>query len=204
MELPSFDGTDVCGWLSRATQYFIVNKTPINQRVDLAMNALSGPVTPWIQLILRRCPNLSWDQFSQELLIRFGTNQALDGYEALRMTRQEGTLDEYITEFEGRLAQLPDLADHHYLNALQLAKRIDQMTFSAPSDRNQSGFSKYGRVICLQGDPTLTRKECTVQELQALSEDDECWMLWTMEGTISCEEMGISQTLPAADRKAIG
>ncbi|KAG6430773.1 hypothetical protein SASPL_108846 [Salvia splendens] len=115
MVLPSFDGTDALGWLARAGQYFMVNKTPDASRMDLALIALSGPALPWIQNLRRRFPSLSWDQFSRELLLRFGDDSACDSYEALAATKQDGSVADYIASFESHLAQLPDLTDNQFL-----------------------------------------------------------------------------------------
>lgn len=39
-----------------------------------------------------------------------------------------------------------------------------------------------GRRICVQGDPTLTRKACTHREIRALLSEDKCWVIWAMDG----------------------
>ncbi|KAG6394567.1 hypothetical protein SASPL_145156 [Salvia splendens] len=70
--MPIFDGSEALAWLARANQYFLINKTPLDTRVDVAMLAIDGPAKPWKQLLVRRCPSLSWDKFVQELLQRFG------------------------------------------------------------------------------------------------------------------------------------
>ncbi|KAG6394568.1 hypothetical protein SASPL_145157 [Salvia splendens] len=70
--MPIFDGSEPLVWLARANQYFLVNKTSSDRRVDVAMLAIDGPAKPWKQLLVRRCPSLSWDKFVQELLQRFG------------------------------------------------------------------------------------------------------------------------------------
>ncbi|XP_042024271.1 uncharacterized protein LOC121771535 [Salvia splendens] len=114
MQLPTFDGTDALPWLSRVDQYFLVHNTPQGQRVQLALIALAGPAMAWVQLLLRRRPLITWDQFSQELVGRFGNSPALDGYEALRTTTQDGSLEDYITAFEARLTQLTDIPENHY------------------------------------------------------------------------------------------
>ncbi|KAG6434476.1 hypothetical protein SASPL_106113 [Salvia splendens] len=72
MTFPQFDGSEVLVWLARANQYFLLNKTPSDRRVDFAMPAIDGPAKPWKQLLVHRCPSLSWDRFVQELLKRFG------------------------------------------------------------------------------------------------------------------------------------
>ncbi|KAG6401700.1 hypothetical protein SASPL_138564 [Salvia splendens] len=72
MTFPKFDGSKALAWLARANQYFLINKTPLDTRVDVAISAISGPAIPWLQLLLMRCSSLSWDKFAQELLRRFG------------------------------------------------------------------------------------------------------------------------------------
>ncbi|XP_057773558.1 uncharacterized protein LOC130992824 [Salvia miltiorrhiza] len=115
MDLPNFDGTDALAWLARADQYFLVHETPRDKRLKTALIAMSGPAMAWVQLLLRRCPTLTWTRFSRELLNRFGHNAAINGYEALGATKQEGSLEDYIAAFEGRAAQLPDFTDEQYL-----------------------------------------------------------------------------------------
>ena len=72
MTFPQFDGSEVFVWLARPNQYFLLNKTPSDRRVDFAMPAIDGPAKPWKQLLVHRCPSISWDRFVQELFKRFG------------------------------------------------------------------------------------------------------------------------------------
>lgn len=58
----------------------MVNKTPDAARMDVALIALSGPALPWIKIVRRRYPSLSWNQFARELIIRFSDNNTHDGY----------------------------------------------------------------------------------------------------------------------------
>lgn len=72
MDLPTFDGSDPLGWLARADQYFLVHSTSTDMKLKLAVIAMAGATMSWIQLLLRRNPQLTWSKFSQELLERFG------------------------------------------------------------------------------------------------------------------------------------
>ena len=72
LTFPKFDGSRALVWLARAKQYFLINKTPLDRRVGIAINAISGPAMPGLKLLLMRCSSLSWDKFTQELLRRFG------------------------------------------------------------------------------------------------------------------------------------
>ena len=158
LTMPTFDGSDAMAWLARAAQYFLVQKTPSENRVKVAMVALAGQALPWYQLLIKRCPTLSWAEFIRELLKRFGNNGARDEYEAFAAVRHTGTLAEFIAAFESRLAQVPDLAYHQYLgffmaglrpevrlqmkaakivdyaDAVQLALGIDQAAGNLPAD----------------------------------------------------------------------
>ena len=69
---PTFDGSEALAWLAQANQYFLINKTPLDRRVDVAINAISGPTMLLLKLLRMRCSSLSWDKFTQELLRRFG------------------------------------------------------------------------------------------------------------------------------------
>ena len=162
LTMPSFDGSEAVGWLARAEQYFLVSNTPVENRVKVAMVALTGPALPWYQLLINRIPNLSWDRFLQELMKRFGNNGALDEYEAFAAVRHTGSLADYVAVFESRLALVPDLAYHQYLgfflaglrpdvrlqmkaakvtnysDAVQLALDIDQVPGNLPPYSGQS------------------------------------------------------------------
>ena len=156
LTMPTFDGTDALSWLTRAEQYFLVAGTLPENRLDVAMVALAGPALPWFQLLHRRLPTLTWDHLKLEIMKRFGDKMALDGYEAFASTRQEGSLTDFVTAFEARLVQIPDLADHQYLgfflaalrpeirmhmkaanitsysDAVQMALQLDQLSGSQP------------------------------------------------------------------------
>ena len=62
--IPTFNGSDAIAWLARAEQYFLVSKIPLDNRVSVPMEALIGLALPWIQLLMRRIPTLSWDRFT--------------------------------------------------------------------------------------------------------------------------------------------
>lgn len=115
LELPPFDGSDPIAWLAQAEQFFLVNNTPITDRVQLSLIAMSGRAMFWAQWVLRRSSSITWVQFSQELIDRFGDSSAINAYEAMHITRQTGSLEDYLALFEERVAQLPTLPSEQYL-----------------------------------------------------------------------------------------
>ncbi|KAG6399690.1 hypothetical protein SASPL_141171 [Salvia splendens] len=151
MALPSFDGTYALGWLARAGQYFMVNKTPDAARMDLALIALSGPALPWIQIVKRRYPSLSWSRYARELIIRFGDYNTHDGYEALAATKHDGSLTDYIS-----LSLKPSIRMYLqdpsiYSDAVQMAKRYENISLSlAPTTKHVSGSSSTSRYFSQQ------------------------------------------------------
>ncbi|KAG6401130.1 hypothetical protein SASPL_137975 [Salvia splendens] len=97
--------------------------------------------TPPAMILRRRFPSLSWDQFSRELLLRFGDDSACDSYEALAATKQDGSVADYIASFESHLAQLPNLTDNQFL--VKMAKRIERMStpLTCPIKNDSGNFS---------------------------------------------------------------
>ncbi|KAL6579078.1 hypothetical protein OROMI_009294 [Orobanche minor] len=95
-ELPLFDGSDPMAWLAQAEQYFLVHNTAASERVSLALIAMSGRAMFWAQWAMRRCPGILWEQFSRELIERFGDSSTKNAYEAMHSTRQTGSLEDYL------------------------------------------------------------------------------------------------------------
>ncbi|KAG6430618.1 hypothetical protein SASPL_108690 [Salvia splendens] len=94
MALPSFDGTDVL--------------VGLRGLANTSWSIKHQKLLVWISHSLRY-------QFARELIIRFGDYNTHDGYEALAATKHDGSLTDYISLFESRLAQLPDLTDPQYI-----------------------------------------------------------------------------------------
>ncbi|CAA0824338.1 Unknown protein [Striga hermonthica] len=115
IDLPSFDGSDPIAWIARAEQFFLVHHTRVAEKVPIALVAMSGDALYWVQGLMRRFPTIAWPQFIEELLFRFSTLTTVNAYEALKVTRQTDSVDEYIAEFEACVAQVTDLSDPHYL-----------------------------------------------------------------------------------------
>ncbi|KAH6771377.1 hypothetical protein C2S52_016180 [Perilla frutescens var. hirtella] len=78
---------------------------------------MTGRSMFWAQWVLRRSTTIPWDQFSQEIIERFGDTSSLNAYEAMHLTRQTESLEDYISLFEERVAQLSLLPPEHYLSA---------------------------------------------------------------------------------------
>ena len=60
----------------------------------------------WYQWYEQTQPNVTWEELTQALCIRFGPSDYEDFDEALAKLRQTGTVREYQTQFERLAAQV--------------------------------------------------------------------------------------------------
>lgn len=67
------------------------------------------------QWVLCCASSISWEIFSKELVACFDDSFAINAYEAMHLTRQIGSLEDYLVLFEEWLAQLPSLPPKQYL-----------------------------------------------------------------------------------------
>ncbi|MCH79346.1 RNA-directed DNA polymerase (Reverse transcriptase), partial [Trifolium medium] len=115
VELPTFDGEDPAGWISRAEVYFRVQDTRPEVKVNLAQLCMEGPTIHFFNSLINENEDLTWDRLKEALLERYGGHGEGDVYEQLTELRQKGTVDEYITDFEYLTAQIPKLHEKQFL-----------------------------------------------------------------------------------------
>ncbi|MCI13498.1 retrotransposon gag protein, partial [Trifolium medium] len=115
VELPTFDGEDPAGWISRAEVYFRVQDTRSEVKVNLAQLCMEGPTIHFFNSLINEDEDLTWEQLKEALLERYGGHGEGDVYEQLTELRQKGSVDEYITDFEYLTAQIPRLPEKQYL-----------------------------------------------------------------------------------------
>ncbi|MCI00504.1 hypothetical protein A2U01_0021523, partial [Trifolium medium] len=114
VELPAFDGDDPAGWISRAEVYFRVQNTLPAVKVSLAQLCMEGSTIHFFNSLLREDEDLSWEGLKEALLERYGGHGEGDVYEQLSELKQEGTIEEYITDFEYLVAQIPKLPEKQF------------------------------------------------------------------------------------------
>ena len=103
LEFPYFNGENLTGWIYKAKQFFRYQGTAPNEKVVLASFHLQDDALEWYQWYEQTQPNVTWEELTQALCIRFGPSDYEDFDEALAKLRQTGTIREYQTQFE-RLA----------------------------------------------------------------------------------------------------
>ncbi|GAU45110.1 hypothetical protein TSUD_183180 [Trifolium subterraneum] len=115
VELPMFDGEDPARWISRAEIYFRVQETTPKVKVNLAQLCMGGSTIHFFNSLLNEEEELTWSMLKEALLERYGGHGEGDMYEKLTELRQIGSVEEYITEFEYLIAQIPRLPDKQFL-----------------------------------------------------------------------------------------
>lgn len=115
VELPAFNGEDPAGWISRAEVYFRVQDTIPEVKVNLAQLCMEGPTIHFFNSLIGEDGELTWENLKEALLERYGGHGDGDVYEQLTELKQEGTVEEYILEFEYLIAQIPKLPGKQFL-----------------------------------------------------------------------------------------
>lgn len=150
VELPSFDGDDPAGWISRAEVYFRVQGTTPAVKVSLAQLCMDGLTIHFFNSILRENEDLSWEELKEALLERYGGHGEGDVYEQLTDLKQEA-IDDYITEFEYLVAEIPRLPEKQYrgyfLHGLKPEIKGRVRSFAALSEMRRTKLLQVARVV---------------------------------------------------------
>ncbi|PNX92424.1 retrotransposon-related protein [Trifolium pratense] len=151
VELPSFDGDDPAGWISRAEVYFRVQNTTPAIKVSLSQLCMEGPTIHFFNSLLKENEDLSWDELKEALLERYGGHGEGDVYEQLTELRQEGTVEEYITDFEYLIAQIPKLPEKqfqgYFLHGLKLEIRGKVRSLVALGEMSRTKLMQVTRAV---------------------------------------------------------
>ena len=83
LDFPRFDGENPCGWIYKAEQFFLYQKTDASKKVLLASFHLQEEALQWYQWYEQSQPNVQWEEFTRALCIHFGPSDFEDFDEAL-------------------------------------------------------------------------------------------------------------------------
>ncbi|KAH6797171.1 hypothetical protein C2S52_021725 [Perilla frutescens var. hirtella] len=179
MDLPLFDGHDPLPWLAQAKQYFMVHRTPLCERAQLTPIAMTGRSMFWAQWVLRRSSTIPWGQFAQVLIEQFGDSSAINAYEAMHLTRQTGSLEDYLSLFEERMAQLPSLPPEHYLGTF-LGRLQPAIWERIPDSEITNAFAaiRASRRIARSAKPSLMQPRATLVLPSRIADSSHTWSRW--------------------------
>ena len=111
IEFPKFNGEDVKGWIFRCKQFFRIDGTEDDMKVEFASMHLYDKALTWHQQYVKKYgEGTVWEQYEEKLLERFGAIYE-DPMGELKNLKQDSTIQHYQEVFEELLnrVELPEL-----------------------------------------------------------------------------------------------
>ncbi|XP_059281037.1 uncharacterized protein LOC132034680 [Lycium ferocissimum] len=105
-ELPSFEGQDPKVWLRKYERYFKLYRTQEDSKVEAAALYLNGVVETWYHSLVLNKGEVGWDEFKEELIVKFSDEVLEDVVEEFNKLSQIGTVDEFLAQFEDKKAHM--------------------------------------------------------------------------------------------------
>lgn len=84
VELPAFDGSNPVAWITCAETYFEVQGISEEVRIQLAKLSMEGATIHWFNLRWESAGEVSWENFKDSLMARFGRGRLDNPYEELK------------------------------------------------------------------------------------------------------------------------
>lgn len=101
LDIPVYNGEeDAFGWVNKLERYFRIRGAEENEKLQAVIVALDGKALSWYQWWETCNPNVSWDGFKVAIIERFQSVVAHSPFAALLALKQDGTVEEYVTQFE--------------------------------------------------------------------------------------------------------
>nr|POF25153.1 hypothetical protein CFP56_47401 [Quercus suber] len=91
VDFPQFNGEDPIGWIYKVEKIFKYQKTADEEKITLASFHLQDDALQWYQWFEKTQTNVSWEEFTHALCVRFGPSDYEDFDEALAKLCQTGT-----------------------------------------------------------------------------------------------------------------
>ncbi|XP_017413041.2 uncharacterized protein LOC108324610 [Vigna angularis] len=115
VELPTFEGTDPMGWITKAEKFFDIQNVTEREKMKLVYICMEGGASYWFRFWRKKTRHPTWSMFTAALTRRFGDLNRGSVYEKLAAVRQRGNVDEYIQEFEVLVAQAAGVNEEQLL-----------------------------------------------------------------------------------------
>jgi len=109
--MPIFSGENPDGWLYRAERYFEVNGLIEREKLGAIAVSLDGDVLSWLQWTEAKTSIQSWQQFQEQLLLRFRSTQEGNLCKKFLAMKQRETVAEFKREFEMLAAPLREISN---------------------------------------------------------------------------------------------
>lgn len=99
MDLPTFNGEDVTGWLPMAKRYNWVQCIPPLERVSAIASHFAPHASVWMNSREQKHPQFTWEHFVLGFLEYFGSNSSSYFKAFLSHLQHATTVDHYIFAF---------------------------------------------------------------------------------------------------------
>nr|XP_027122333.1 uncharacterized protein LOC113739303 [Coffea arabica] len=120
MEFPVFDGGNPREWIRKSQKYFHTFHIPDSQKMDMVEIFLEGKADIWYQGFKISRGVTNWENFTAELIKRFGNVKQLDPVEEFSKLQQTSTVQAYQEKFEELMAEVvivaPSLPESFYIS----------------------------------------------------------------------------------------
>lgn len=176
LSFPVFkEGTDTVEWLRDCEEYFTIYEVNDRRRAAIAAMHLTGVPRSWYKSYMIGQEAVSWQQFCEAFLARFGDIETDLVFDKFKRLQQTSTVEAYYDEFEkcrGQiLKKIPGLTSEYFLEnfvgglqmeikgmirllepssleqALRLARYYEQTLGAQPKRNNSYGSYKGGQGV---------------------------------------------------------
>lgn len=103
---PSFEGVDPKIWRDKCEDYFRIMEIPEWMWVATASMHMNGNAAKWARVLRCKGELGTWETFMQAVEAKFGFYDHQHALASLLELQQEGTVEEYVTEFENLQFQI--------------------------------------------------------------------------------------------------
>ncbi|CAN6448829.1 unnamed protein product [Victoria cruziana] len=100
IDFPRFNEKKVQDWVYKTQQYFTCQRVPRAQWVGVSVIHFEEEAIRWYKWLRHRREDPIWEEFEEELMIRFGESSFINYDVSLKDLKQKGNVQDYQAEFE--------------------------------------------------------------------------------------------------------
>ncbi|GJZ63642.1 transposon ty3-G gag-pol polyprotein [Tanacetum coccineum] len=158
LQFPRFSGGDPTGWLYQASQYFELQSVAPEEHVNVASIHLDGIALQWHRWFTKLKGPVTWGEFSQALLARFGPTDYENPAEALSRLKHTTTVAQYQESFE-KLSHQVDGLPEDFLMACYIGGLKDEVRLEVKMKKPRSLIDAMGLSRMAEEKLGLARKQ---------------------------------------------